>query len=557
MIPLLTVRIFRGNSRLYFDKTLMEIVLMASLPGASPPSTLEKHPLAYAPRLLRPFALALSLAYFQYYTPSARRRSPAGSRLDRLARWHALAPAPATLPLRRRRALALQLALLHAARLLDLTAAIWRPSPLAGDWLRAPAARQIRQVRQAVADGEPGTTGDRLGAVARALDLGEAITPDVAAWAVQFLDRLIDQTPAASIPAALTLAPDCCRLRLHETTPPALLFDLVQVGEWQPFERDGGELILTPRSVARAARRGYTAQPAARLVETAAARPPDSELRRRLNDWAARGRSHRLSPAYLLETDRDDQLAAILAQRRFRPHILRVLSPRCAAVRPAIAPALDKWLAGRGFYLSDEAGVNRPTAKGQAIGGEEEHLSLVARSSSLAYEWFALRVLVGLGDLAPLPVPPPHEALAATAATLDLRELGELEALATRYLDQWRTALRGRDAFLPASGPPDPPLLDAVRDALRHERTLVIEYRPPWNDDLHVPGGELQGGSETRADGGERATPCPPALDAERYLTRVRPLWLEQRGDLYYLHTYCYRAEAERTFRLDRVTHYE
>lgn len=219
MIPLLTVRIFRGNSRLYFDKTLMEIVLMASLPGASPPSTLEKHPLAYAPRLLRPFALALSLAYFQYYTPSARRRSPAGSRLDRLARWHALAPAPATLPLRRRRALALQLALLHAARLLDLTAAIWRPSPLAGDWLRAPAARQIRQVRQAVADGEPGTTGDRLGAVARALDLGEAITPDVAAWAVQFLDRLIDQTPAASIPAALTLAPDCCRLRLHETTP--------------------------------------------------------------------------------------------------------------------------------------------------------------------------------------------------------------------------------------------------------------------------------------------------------------------------------------------------
>jgi hypothetical protein len=37
----------------------------------------------------------------------------------------------------------------------------------------------------------------------------------------------------------------------------------------------------------------------------------------------------------------------------------------------------------------------------------------------------------------------------------------------------------------------------------------------------------------------------------------VRPLWLEQRADLYYLHAYCYRAEAERVFRLDRVMGFE
>jgi predicted DNA-binding transcriptional regulator YafY len=33
----------------------------------------------------------------------------------------------------------------------------------------------------------------------------------------------------------------------------------------------------------------------------------------------------------------------------------------------------------------------------------------------------------------------------------------------------------------------------------------------------------------------------------------VQPLWLEQRGNLHYLHGYCYLAEADRVFRLDRV----
>ncbi|MCP4358117.1 MAG: WYL domain-containing protein, partial [Chloroflexi bacterium] len=34
----------------------------------------------------------------------------------------------------------------------------------------------------------------------------------------------------------------------------------------------------------------------------------------------------------------------------------------------------------------------------------------------------------------------------------------------------------------------------------------------------------------------------------------VEPLRLEQRGDLFYLYAYSYRAEANLTFRLDRLT---
>ena len=42
--------------------------------------------------------------------------------------------------------------------------------------------------------------------------------------------------------------------------------------------------------------------------------------------------------------------------------------------------------------------------------------------------------------------------------------------------------------------------------------------------------------------------------DREPRRRRARPLALEARGDLTYLRAYCYLAEAELTFRLDRVT---
>lgn len=142
-----------------------------------------------------------------------------------------------------------------------------------------------------------------------------------------------------------------------------------------------------------------------------------------------------------------------------------------------------------------------------------------------AYDWLGLRVLLGLGDLVPLPVPPPHAQLATAAARLAPAELGRLEETARRLLDDLRDAIRGRDAFYPALRPPDDDLLRAVADALRHDRTLTITYR-------------------TLGDSAPR-------------VRRVRPHSLEQRGELTYLRAWCYLAEAELTFRLDRVTSFE
>lgn len=466
-----------------------------------------------APRLLRPFALALSLGYFQYYTPPAaagKRLLPAAHR-RRLSDWLGLSPRPAAVPLCRRRALALQLALLHAAGLLDLGAPVLRPTFAAGRWLRLPAVEQSGALAAAA--------GERLSAAAQALGLTDAVTIDVAAWAAQFLSRLSEEIASGDPqPATLDTAADCWRLRLPADTPPALLFDLLQLGQWQPLQRDGGLLALTPRSIARAAQRGYGPDPTAHLLETVLRHPLAPDRRRLLHDWAARGRAYRLRAVCLLETAQAEQLSAVLAHRRFRPHVLRLLSPRHAVVRAEMAPMLDRWLSRQGYELSDELRVTSDEFRGDGS-------SLVTHHSSLAHVWFALRVLLGLGELVPLPLPPPHDQLAAAAAGLAPEELGELEETAARFLAEWRAALRGRDAFLPAGHPADPALLDAVGEALTHGRDLTLYYQAL---------GEV----------------------APR-LRRVRPLRLERRGDLYYLHADCDLAQAERTFRLDRVMNEE
>jgi hypothetical protein len=535
----------------------------------------DRYPLHRAsPRLLRPFALAVTLAYFHYYTPkrSPGKRLLASAHLDRLSAWHGLAPLPDRAPLRRRRALALQLALLHAAGLLDLSAPVLRPAPAAGRWLRAPAVDQFRALADAI------NRRENWRAVADQLQLHDCLSVDVIAWAGQFLAReaenvrragesplserpLHDPPPAADESAALRACPGGWRLRLPNTTPPALLFDLVQLGDWRPVGHDGGEVILTPRSVARAAGRGHGPDPAVHLLQSALGRPLAPDFNRQLHQWAARGRAYRLQTVALLETAQDEQLAHILAQRRLRPYILRRLSPRHAVVRADIAPLLDKCLAARGYFLSDACRVTsdefgkqagEPTLPGNersAVGRQKSPQSRwPSEDSSLPHIYLALRIFLGLGEFIPLPVPPPHEQLDLAAAALSPVTLGEMEEIAGRFLEELRAALRGHDAFLPAAGPPDPALLRVIRDALGRDGELTIAYRPLGDrGDMEY---EIR---DTRSAGDPPPAACHLPLTARR----VRPLWLEQRGELYYLHAYCYRAEGERVFRLDRVTDFE
>lgn len=473
---------------------------------AEPPAdlTAPRAPITVAPRLLRPFSLALTLGFFQYYTPTrlARRPEPDAVHLRRLSAWHGLAHPPGRHSLPRHRALALQLALLHAAGLLNLDAALITPTPAALAWLRAAPADRHRALLDALDD------SPRWAELVAHLQLAAALPDHFAAWAGQFLRRLAQQTDPPPAPATLRHAPALWQLRLYPATPPDLLFDLLQIGRWQPLTRDGGRLDLTPHTIARAVQRGYGPEGIRHALEAALRGPLEPPLRADLHNWARAARAYRLQTVCILETAQDEQLQAVYNARRFRPHTLRRLSPRHAVVDPAIRPALEAWLDQHGFALDTPEPAAAPTAQ-------------AAPDVGPAYDWLGLRVLLGLGDLIPLPVPPPHAQLAAAAVRLAPAELGRLEETARCLLDDLRDAIRGRDAFYPALHPPDENLLRAVADALSHDRTLTITYK-------------------TLGD------PAPR-------VRRIRPHSLEQRGELTYLRAWCYLAEAELTFRLDRV----
>jgi hypothetical protein len=461
-----------------------------------------RHPIAAAPRLIRPFALALTLGYFHHYTPARLTHTPAPAavHLCRLSAWHSLHHPPGRRALRRHRPLALQLALLHAAGLIDLHASTIAPTPTAAGWLRASLPDQCHALLDALDDTR--RWADHI----THLCLTEAIPDHFAAWAGQFLRRAARAPVPPPAPAVLRHASPHWQLRLHLDTPPDLLFDLLQIGRWQPLTRDGGYLTITSRTIAHAIQHGRGPEGIRHALEAALRQPLEPQLGADLHHWTRAARAYRLHTACILETTQDDHLQAVYSARRFRPYTLRRLSPRHAVVDPAIRRPLEKWLATRGFALDTSEPVTPTTAAAPAP----------------AYDWLALRVLLGLGDLVPLPVPPPHDSLAAAATHLSPPELSRLEEIARRLLDDLRAAIRGRDAFFPAAHAPDPALLQAVHNALRHGRPLLITY-------------------QTLGD------PAPR-------LRRIRPHSLEQRGELYYLRAYCYLAEAELTFRLDRVT---
>jgi hypothetical protein len=152
-----------------------------------------------------------------------------------------------------------------------------------------------------------------------------------------------------------------------------------------------------------------------------------------------------------------------------------------------------------------------------------------AAETTPEYTWLALQVLAGLSALIELPISIPHAELETAEARLTAEERAELDYLAQNMLEGLQQAIRGRDAFFPAPRPANEAWLENTRTALNEERCLDIAYQSLVDNQ-----------------------PSSNAV-TRHYSRRVEPLRLEQRGSLYYLHAYCYLAEANRIFRLDRI----
>ena len=481
---------------------------------------------------LTPYSLARVLAYLHRHAPHRL----AGSRflpvvhLRHLAGWVGL-PADNLRTLRQHRLLAAHIAWLHAAGLVIANSSPVAVAPTAYNWLRAAPEQQLAELTAAL-------TTTAWSEIVHALRLEQVLTADYLAYLSQQWTRLAERPrpPYARImpadetrpkDAGLTNAPHWS-LVMAGRVPPMLLFELLQLGDWTPGldrmgtgegavapgmvwpPQDGGVLTCTPLSIGAAIQQGYGLPRIEQLLATALDEPLPPALRALLQQWAHQAADYRLCVAPLLLTAQDEQLAAVLGQRRLRRYVLRQLGPRLALVQREIGPPLQRWLAAQGVSL---AGTLPAEGEPAAPAGE-------ARADP-ATLWLALRVFIGLGRLVPLPVPAPHAALAALTGQLPPGQAAELAALADNLVAELRAALRGRDAFFPPTEPPAAALLAQVQAAIAQEQQLEI---------------------------------CYQALgEAVPRMRRIAPYYLEQRGQLYYLHAYCYLAEEARVFRLDRV----
>lgn len=476
---------------------------------------------------LTPYSLTRVLAYLHCYAP----RRLAGSRflsvvhLRRLAGWVGL-PAGYLRSLRQHRLLAAHIALLHGAGLIAGSASPIALTPTAFHWLQATPEQQWAALATA-------TTTAAWSETLQALRLAPVLTADYLAYLGQQWSRLpgpprppyariqpVDDTPPRGGPH--------WSLVVAGRVPPLLLFHLLQLGVWSPRQdsvnleedppppavdwglEDGGVLTCTPLSIGAALRRGYNPAQIDQLLASALDEPLRPAQQHLLQQWVQQAADYRLCLAPLLLTAQDEQMAAVLGQRRLRRYVLRQLGPRLALVQREIGPPLQRWLAAQGVSL---AGTLPAEGEPAAPAGEAQ--------ADPATLWLALRVFIGLGSLVPLPAPAPHAALAALTGQLPPGRAAELAALADNLVAELRAALRGRDAFFPPTEPPAAALLAQVQAAIAQEQQMEI---------------------------------CYQALgEAVPRMRRIAPYYLAQRGQLYYLHAYCYLAQEERIFRLDRV----
>lgn len=451
--------------------------------------------------MLRPQSVALVLAYIH---SRSCRFLPGGClaavHLRTLAAWIGY-PSPQLRSIRAHPILAAHLALLQAAGLLTHASGYWMSTPAAFDWLEADRGAQREMLRQ------PFYEPSLWEAALSDLHLQETLSIDYAAYVQQTLARWSAdenvpeiQERATWMPAS---SPEEWRLRLPAGLGPALIFHLLQLGEWGLDE----SLRCTSLTLARVAQRGYTRARVKDLLIIATGQPLPAEREAQLAAWYGRLDAYQLRAVYLLSTKRPEQMAELGRNRRLRPYLVEQLSPRHAIISPDMAEPLRRWLGRSGFWLGDD---------GQATEGEGEEMGDAA-----GYTWLAWRVMAGLAEWMPLPVSLPASGLVQLEARLEARQKTLLEQKARDILEGLRGLIIGWDAFFPAERPANPAWIALMERAMAEGECLDITYQAP----------------------GER----------EPRYRRVEPLRLERLGELVYLYAYCYRAEKNLYFRLDRV----
>lgn len=411
-----------------------------------------------------------------------------------LATWLDLpVPRRASSPLQP--ALAAHLTLLFASGLLMKDDKRWVCSATVFDWLQRSPDQQQQLLYQ------PLTHPEKWLETVSQLQLEKPLTIDQVAYLRQQAQKQVLSCEEA-VASWHKVQANSWQLSVPANLAPHLVFHLLQIGDFSAPE----QLQVTPLTVAAGIQRGYSVATIQSLLPEATAQPLGIEQMAQLKAWAARRQTYRVQPVYLLSSKQPEQLVQVAEQRRLREHFQEQLSPRHAIVKPELIPRLRRWLAKQAYPLDAPDETERQ---------EEAEVRLTS------YSYVGLKVLAGLGEFIELPLTLPADLLANHQQHLDPEQEAQLQRQADTILAGLRDAIAGRDAFFPAEHVVAQAWLETVHAALANETTLSIYYQsvaahqPSWR--------------------------------------QVQPLRLEERETLYYLYAYCYRAETNLTFRMDRI----
>lgn len=420
--------------------------------------------------------ITLTLTYLHYYTCKfIPGRYLTLVHLRQLASW--VQPGhKVSLTIRQEPYLAGCLMLAEAAGLIHHQTGFWMVTPDIYTWLKATPAAQIKQLLR------PLINQSGWQQIMKQSGLQNTIPDHLAVyWQQQLLRQANPEPTESQLASWQKMTTEECSLCLPETLSPYLWFHLNQPGEWQP----GKPLRCTPLTIAQAAGKGYGLATVRALLRQATGQPLPEIVERTLVEWFGHLVEIQLRPVYLLTTKQAHQLTQILQNRRLRKHIQEVIGPRQAIARAAMIPSLQRWLAQQGVLLHTikPLGAIDPDRTPPKPG--PDHI------------WLALRVLSGLGELVPLPVPVPqvNETLASLA--LAEEQVSELEGMAQQVVEGLRQAIRGRDAFFPAREPTDAHLLSQLQAAIASGSDVEISYQS--------------------------------LVDKQPYARMVSPLWLEEK----------------------------
>jgi len=285
---------------------------------------------------------------------------------------------------------------------------------------------------------------------------------------------------------------------------------LVELSAWATYH--AGELWVDQEAVKRAVATHHTALQMATSLAAITGQPLPSDMWARLQQWEHQQRQLTLQEVMILSSPDPGLLSSLLGERGMRPLFAKPLSAHHVAVKPNCARTIVRRLARRGIAITD----SRPS---------EQVTSVSSLSPALVEQlWLAVRVYQALAHYLPLPSALPGATLDWLRARLSDHQLDRL----AQHVDHTIAELQrtASDGWFGAQTPlaqVDPAAIrTAIERAYQERAALTIDYFSP----------------------------------AQGYPTRrtIEPLLpIVQRGDFVYVEAWCREAEAERTFRLDRI----